>query len=43
MHKQTVVVKAPKSFVEQVLWPELQELSNELTAYLTEVTEKLIR
>jgi len=43
MHKQTVVVKAPKSFVEQVLWPEFQELSNELTAYLAEVTEKLIR
>ena len=43
MHKQTVVVKAPRSFVEQVLWPEFEELSNKLTAYLAEVTEKLIR
>ncbi len=43
MHKQTIVVTAPRSFVEQVLWPEFQELSHALTAYLAEVTEKLIR
>ena len=43
MHKQTVVVKAPKSFVEQVLWPEFQELNRELATYLAEVTDKLIR
>ena len=43
MHRQTIVVTAPKSFVEQVLWPEFQELSKELAAYLAEVTEKLIR
>ena len=27
MHRQTVIVKAPRSFVEQVLWPEFHELS----------------
>ena len=27
MHRQTIVVEAPKSFVEQVLWPEFRELS----------------
>jgi hypothetical protein len=43
MHRQTVVVKAPRSFVEQVLWPEFQELSAALSAYLAEITEKLIR
>jgi hypothetical protein len=43
MHGQTVVVKAPRSFVEQVLWPEFQELSAALSAYLAEITEKLIR
>ncbi len=43
MHRQTVIVKAPRSFVEQVLWPEFGELSGALTAYLAEITEKLIR
>ena len=43
MHRQTVIVKAPRSFVETVLWPEFQELSAALSAYLAEITEKLIR
>ena len=43
MHMQTVIVKAPRSFVDQVLWPEFQELSSALTAYLGEITERLIR
>jgi len=43
MHRQTVVVKAPRSFVEHTLWPEFRELSNALAAYLTEITERLIR
>ncbi len=43
MHRQTVIVKAPRSFVEQVLWPEFQDLSAALSAYLAEITEKLIR
>jgi hypothetical protein len=43
MHRQTVIVKAPRSFIEQILWPEFRELSGALRAYLAEVTEKLIR
>jgi hypothetical protein len=43
MHKQTVIIKAPRSFIEQVLWPEFQELSSALTAYLSEITNRLIR
>ena len=43
MHRQTIIIKAPKSFTEQVLWPEFQELSAALTAYLSEITEKVIR
>lgn len=43
MHKQTIVVRAPRSFVEQVLWPEFQELNGALTAYLGDITERLIR
>lgn len=43
MHRQTVIVKAPRSFIDQVLWPEFQDLSAALTAYLSEITEKVIR
>jgi hypothetical protein len=43
MHMQTVIIKAPRSFIDGVLWPEFQELSSALTAYLAEITEKLIR
>ena len=43
MHRQTIIIRAPKSFVEQVLWPEFEELSAALTAYLSEITERVIR
>ena len=43
MHRQSIVIKAPKSFMEQVLWPEFQELNAALLAYLSEITEKVIR
>lgn len=43
MHKQSLIVRAPRSFVDQVLWPEFQELSGALTAYLADVTSRLIR
>ena len=43
MHRQTVIINAPRSFIEQVLWPEFRELSAALSAYLAEITEKLIR
>ncbi len=41
MHRQSIIIRAPKSFVEQVLWPEFGELSAALTAYLSEITEKV--
>jgi hypothetical protein len=43
MHRQTVIITAPRSFIEHVLWPEFRELSAALSAYLAEITEKLIR
>jgi hypothetical protein len=39
----TVMVRVPKSFVEQTLWPEYQELKAALNEYLTEATERIIR
>ncbi len=43
MHRQTIIIRAPKSFVEQILWPEFEELNAALTAYLSEITERVIR
>ena len=43
MHQQTIIVKAPRSFVDDVLWPEFQDLSAALSAYIAEITEKVIR
>jgi hypothetical protein len=37
------MVKAPRSFMDQTLWPEYQELSRELQTYLSEVTDRVIR
>ncbi len=39
----TVMVRAPRRFVEQVLWREFADLDAELQAYLHEVTQTLIR
>lgn len=39
----TVMLKVPKSFVYQTLWPEFQELDAALIEYLSEVTDRVIR
>jgi hypothetical protein len=39
----TVVIRVPKGFVDQVLWPEFQELNKALVHYLNEVTLRVIR
>ena len=43
MHRQTIIVKAPRSFVDTVLWPEFQEINAALVEYLSSTTEQLIR
>ena len=43
MHRQSIMLKGPKSFIEEVLWPEFQELNAALVAYLSEITDKVIR
>lgn len=45
-HRQrrtTVMVRVPRGFVDQVLWPEFQELNRALRAYLNEMTLRVIR
>jgi hypothetical protein len=39
----TVVVRAPKSFINRTLWPEYLEISQALEEYLNEATERIIR
>ena len=45
-HRQrrtTLMVRAPRRFFDQVLWPEFSELDSALQAYLHEVTLRVIR
>ena len=39
----TVVLRVPRGFVDQVLWPEFGELNQALVSYLNEVTLRVIR
>jgi hypothetical protein len=41
--RTTVMVRAPRSFVEETLWPEYLELQAALHSYLNEATERIIR
>ncbi len=43
MKRQSLVVKAPRSFVEGVLWPEFTQLNDALSTYLLGITERVIR
>jgi hypothetical protein len=39
----TVMLRAPRKFLDEVLWPEFRELQQVLLAYLDEVTNRIIR
>ena len=43
MHQQTVIVRAPASFVNRTLWPEFEELSDALSTHLLDITNRIIR
>ncbi|MFH2057929.1 MAG: hypothetical protein ABIJ59_03415 [Pseudomonadota bacterium] len=38
----TVMAKIPKSFVDETLWPEFEELNKTLKEYLEEITNRVI-
>jgi hypothetical protein len=42
MKRQTLIVNAPRSFVEGVLWPEFNALNAALSNYLMSATERVI-
>jgi hypothetical protein len=39
----TVLVRAPRSFVDEVLWPGFRELNASLSASLNDITDRVIR
>ncbi|MBV8165664.1 MAG: hypothetical protein JO021_02650, partial [Alphaproteobacteria bacterium] len=39
----TVMLRVPRSFADEVLWPEFKELNQALQSYLNDVTLKVIR
>lgn len=39
----TVMLRAPRSFVDTVLWPEFRALHDALSEYLNEATDRIIR
>ena len=41
--RTTVMVRAPRDFIHEVLWQEFTDLDTELRGYLQEVTFKIIR
>src|SRR6266480_1576933 len=41
--RNTIMVRAPKGFIDQVLWAEFSELNRALQIYLHEVTLRVIR
>jgi hypothetical protein len=43
MHRQSLVVRVPRTFLDQVLWPEFAEINAALSEYLADITDKMIR
>lgn len=39
----TVLLRAPRTFIDRTLWPEYLELQDALRTYLNEATERIIR
>jgi hypothetical protein len=42
MHRQTVMLKGPPTFLDTVLWPQFQQLSRELSKFLDDITKRVI-
>ena len=40
--RTTVMVKVPRRFVDETLWPEYQQIYKELRTYLDDVTDRII-
>ena len=43
MKRQSIIVRAPRSFLDDILWPEFAQINEALLDYLAAVTDKVIR
>ena len=43
MRRPSVIVRAPETFLNTVLWPEFQEINAARAEYLAQVTDRVIR
>lgn len=43
MRRQSLMVRAPETFLNAVLWPEFQQINAALSDYIAEVTDTVIR
>ncbi len=43
MRYTSVCARAPRSFLDNVLWPEFQQLDEALAVHLSEITDRIIR
>lgn len=41
--RQTIMLKVPKRFLDETLWPEFEALSHELRGHLDELTARIIQ
>jgi hypothetical protein len=41
--RQTIMLKVPKRFLDETLWPEFEALSHELRSHLDELTARIIQ
>jgi hypothetical protein len=43
MRRQSIVISAPQSFIDDVLWSEFEQINDALVDYLAEITDRVIR
>ena len=43
MHRQSLIVKMPRSFFDEVLWPEFKQVNEALTEHLASITDRIIK
>jgi hypothetical protein len=43
MHRQSLIVRMPRSFFDDTLWPEFREVNEALTEHLASITDRIIK
>ncbi len=43
MHRQSLIVRMPRSFFNDTLWPEFKQINAALTEHLSSITDRIIK